>query len=272
MRNLAKLAVISAAGAAGVCLALPALAATSTWEHNGSRVTLEENGTKRTLTFANPSAALEKAGVKSGAVLFDGQVKKDGRVSGYAKIFKAGCDPVDYFVEGTIDGAKGEMVLQGQAPVYSGKDCKIKGYSEDNKDSMLVFRSSGGRTYAGTQPEEQGDGGYDARGERDPRNGEDEDGRRSATARRPAGQPDDGYDDRRNDSARQDDRQYDDRRYDGEDPDARDYARRDYDPRYDRPRNADPYYDDDEEYTNYRYRTYRRTYERPYQPWWRYGR
>ena len=294
MRSLAKLAVISAIGAAGACLALPALAAPSTWDHNGSRVTLDGDGTKRIISYAEPKAGLDKAGVKRGTVLFDGQVKKDGRVSGYAKIFKAGCDPVDYFVEGTIDGAKGEIVLQGQAPVYSGNDCKIKGYSEDSKDSTLVFRGRGGGTYAGNQPSaggqpyEQGDGGYDARGQRDPRNDQGYADRGTQQQQPAYGQRDDAYANRGN--GQDDDQQYDSRQNDSRQDGnggygSRDYADRgrnsDYDPRNDRPRNdgyADQQYDDgqaadgaDEEYRTYRYRTYRRTYQRPYQPSWRDG-
>ncbi len=274
MRSLAKLAVITAAGATGACLASPVIAATSAWEHNGSRVTLEESGEKRTITYADPKAGLKKAGVKRGTVLFDGKVKKDGRVSGYAKIFKVGCDPVDYFVEGTIDHGKGKMVLQGQAPVYSGKDCRIKGYSEDSKDSMLVFRGDGGGAYAGNQPRERDDADGDTPPQRSQRNGQQRDDAYASRRDR----SDDGNDDRQYRADRRyDDRQYEDRQYDG-DADGRDYARRDYDPRYDRPRrDADSeHYDgdagaDDEEYRTYRYRTYRRSYERPYQPWWRYG-
>ncbi len=256
MRGFARLAVITAAGAAGVCLATPVFAASSAWEHDGSRVTLEENGEKRTITFARPKASLRKAGVRNGTVLFDGKVKKDGRVSGYAKIFKVGCEPVDYFVEGTVDSAEGKIVLQGQAPVYSGKDCRIKGYSEDSKDSMLVFRGVGGGTYARNQPSERDSGNEDAIG------------RRIQSDSRNRSQRDNAYDDRRY----RRDGQYDDRQYD-----QGDYADGDGAPADDRQRRSDRQYDDeyfgadDEEYTTYRDRTYRRRYERPYQPWWRYG-
>lgn len=170
MRSVLKLAAISAIGIAGSVFALPGQAANaaSTWDHNGSKVTLEENGTKRRIVYTEPRAALEKAGVKRGTVLFDGETKKGGRVAGYAKIFRVGCDPVDYFVEGSVDPQKGEMVLQGQAPVYSGKDCKITGYSDDDAASTLSFKGLSGprdRDYADRDGGniEQGDGGYSAR-------------------------------------------------------------------------------------------------------------
>ncbi|MEJ2227053.1 MAG: hypothetical protein P8Y67_02225 [Alphaproteobacteria bacterium] len=145
MHRLLTFAVVSAFGVAVAAMSAPAsaLAASeaSTWEHNGSTVALEKNGEKRRIVYVRPRAALKKAGVKSGTVLFSGKTKKSGRVAGYAKIFRKGCDPVDYFVEGKIDPNKGEMVLQGQAPVYSGKNCKITGYSDDNGSSTLTFTS-----------------------------------------------------------------------------------------------------------------------------------
>ena len=114
MRLLLTFSVISALGVAGVAISAPVYAASaaSTWEHNGSTVALEKNGEKRRIVYVRPRAALKKAGVKRGTVLFSGKTKKGGRVAGYAKIFRTGCDPVDYFVEGKLDLNKGKMVLQ----------------------------------------------------------------------------------------------------------------------------------------------------------------
>ena len=66
------------------------------------------------------------------------------RHSGYAKLFHKGCDPIDYFVEGSYDKARGEVVLQGQAPIYSGKGCKITGYTDSGSASKLRFARVGG--------------------------------------------------------------------------------------------------------------------------------
>lgn len=164
MGSLRKLCAFSAVGAACAFLSWPAHANTS-WDHNGSLVVLEENGTKRRLVYAEPRSTLDTAGVRKGTVLFDGEEKADGRLAGYAKLFRVGCDPVDYFVEGSFDKSKGEILLQGQAPIYSGQGCKITGYSDDNTASSLTFRQRGGGAYAsrGDQVQPDASGGYTSR-------------------------------------------------------------------------------------------------------------
>jgi len=162
MGSLRNLCAFSAVGAACAFLSWPAHANTS-WDHNGSLMVLEENGKKRKLVYAEPRSTLDTAGVKRGTVLFDGEEKADGRLAGYAKLFRAGCDPVDYFVEGSFDKSKGEILLQGQAPIYSGAGCKITGYSDDNTASSLSFRQQGGGdAYASRNAPAQPDanGGY----------------------------------------------------------------------------------------------------------------
>lgn len=142
MRGVFMLACFSALSA--VTLAgTPASAATSSyWDHNGSKMALEEDGAKRKITYAEPKQGLDKAGIRPGTVLFEGERKPDGRFAGNAKIFKGGCNPVDYFVEGTLDEAKGEIVLQGQAPVYAQQGCEVAGYSETSAASTLTFASA----------------------------------------------------------------------------------------------------------------------------------
>lgn len=158
MGSLRKLCAFSAVGAACAFLSWPAHANTS-WDHNGSLMVLEENGKKRRLVYAEPRGTLGTAGVTKGTVLFDGEEKADGRLAGYAKLFRAGCDPVDYFVEGSLDKSKGEILLQGQAPIYSGSGCKITGYSDDNTASSLSFRQQGGSAYASREERTQQDAG-----------------------------------------------------------------------------------------------------------------
>jgi hypothetical protein len=169
MRLTVKLAAVSMLGMAGA-LATPALAANgSVWDHNGSQMTLEENGEKRKLVYTEPKEGLDKAGIKKGTVLFNGERKADGRLAGFAKIFKGNCNPIDYFVEGTLNEQKGEIVLQGQAPVYaSGTACEVNGYSDSSPASTLKFSRFGdapeSAVVAETGPAddiEQGDGGQD---------------------------------------------------------------------------------------------------------------
>jgi hypothetical protein len=138
MRTLYKLALISALGWAAPIAPVHA-ANGSIWDHNGSKMTLEEDGEKRKLVYTEPREGLDKAGIKPGTVLFTGERKKDGRIAGFAKIFKGNCNPIDYFVEGTLNEANGEIVLQGQAPVYSGQGCEVSGYSDSSDASTLKF-------------------------------------------------------------------------------------------------------------------------------------
>jgi hypothetical protein len=146
-----KAIALGGALAAFAMLATPARAEVTEWDHNGSMVRLELNDKKVRLVYAQPRDGLGNAGVKSGTVLFDGEVKTDGRYSGYAKLFRKGCEPVDYYVEGSRDNGKGEILLQGQSPVYAGEGCKITGYTDEGSASSLKFTRSGpsGGVYAG---------------------------------------------------------------------------------------------------------------------------
>jgi hypothetical protein len=145
--------VVAVGGAIAVfsLLAAPAYAEITQWDHNGSLVRLEEKEKKVRFVYAQPRDGLGQAGVKQGTVLFDGELKADGRLAGYAKLFRKGCDPVDYFVEGSRDNTKQEILLQGQAPVYAGEGCKITGYTDEGSGSSLKFTRAdpAGGVYAG---------------------------------------------------------------------------------------------------------------------------
>lgn len=232
MRSFSKLAALSAFAALPAFLALPNIAyADSYWDHNGSRMKIEEDGKTRKIVYEQPRSTLADAGVKPGTVLFDGELKSDGRLSGYAKLFRKGCNPIDYYVEGGFDQANGTLLLQGQAPIYSGQGCKITGYSDDNSASSLAFTSTLGST-----------GGSYARG--DDNDGAD-------------GQPDDSR------TARADPYQRDNDPYRSNDSDSRDYRdsdaydERPYQPTY---RDQDDYYDQRPSYA-----------ENPRRPRTRYG-
>lgn len=136
----------------------------SLWDHNGSAMRLEEEGQKRRFVYDQPRNSLGAAGVKNGTVLFDGEEKKDGRLQGYAKLFRKGCEPIDYFVEGAYDKAKGEILLQGQAPIYSGEGCKITGYSDDGSASSLRFSLLDAPNRAVARSEESDPAPYEAPG------------------------------------------------------------------------------------------------------------
>jgi hypothetical protein len=140
MRALGTFLTVGVILAGGSSLAS---AQASQWDHNGSLMRLEVDGKKTRFVYEDPRGALAAAKVKSGTVLFDGKEKKDGRLEGYAKLFRKGCDPVDYYVEGAYDKEKGEILLQGQAPLYSGEGCKITGYTDEGSASSLQFTRTG---------------------------------------------------------------------------------------------------------------------------------
>lgn len=153
-----KVIALGGALAAFSMLATPASAEVTEWDHNGSLVRLELKEKKVRLVYAQPRGILGTAGVKQGTVLFDGEIKSDGRYAGYAKLFRKGCEPVDYFVEGSRDNNKGEILLQGQSPIYAGDGCKITGYTEEGSASSLKFTLAGpaGGAYAGGGDLDQG--------------------------------------------------------------------------------------------------------------------
>lgn len=143
MRALGKFLTVGVILAGSLSLASHVSAQASQWDHNSSLMTLEVDGKKARFVYEDPRGALAAAKVKRGTVLFDGKEKKDGRLEGYAKLFRKGCDPVDYYVEGAYDKAKGEILLQGQAPLYSGEGCKITGYTDEGSASSLQFTRTG---------------------------------------------------------------------------------------------------------------------------------
>jgi hypothetical protein len=251
MRGVVKLAVLSALMSAGAWSVPVHAAGGSIWDHNGSKLTLEENGDKRKLVYKELREGLDKAGIRPGTVLFNGEKKPNGRLAGFAKIFKGTCNPVDYFVEGTFNERKGEIVLQGQAPVYaSGTSCEVTGYSDSSPASTLSFTKIGdapSAVVAGRAPDpqiEQGDGGVMDNGYLPPAPR----GRaaaRSPDAEQPAPPPPSGTAPRRGSNPDAQNRSGAAADTDEDDPDNRDYVRP-RDPRYGRY----PYYaDDDRRYT-----------------------
>lgn len=111
----------------------PATGGTKVWMHNGSVMRLEANGDEREFFYDEPRAGIRKQGVRPGTLLFKGT--RDGSTySGTAYIFKTGCDPEGYEVEGDVSGDDYTVTMVGKAPRLD-KDCEING----TKDDTLVF-------------------------------------------------------------------------------------------------------------------------------------
>ena len=100
-------------------LALPVQAA-SCWNHNGSIMRLEANGTQRWFVYAQPRAGLASAGVYSGTLLFNGE-KLGNSYRGIARVFSPSCpgEPLEYYVEGPVAPSQTQVTLYGQREVYA---------------------------------------------------------------------------------------------------------------------------------------------------------
>ena len=110
------------------------------WSHDGSLMTLVEGeNNSRAIYYHFPRPAMADTGVREGTLLFQGY-ETDGRWFGIAYVFKSGCPPIPYRVEGNLypnDRGGWSVHLRGPAPAeYIG--CDPISYSlTDNSD--LVF-------------------------------------------------------------------------------------------------------------------------------------
>lgn len=138
MSNASKMTVaIAAAASAELLLLVPALAATTNWNHNGSTITWDSDGNRRVARYAVPRPGM-KGLVKSGTVLFEG-FRRGNTLTGMAYVFKSGCKPAGYSVTAEISSER-EFVLKGAAPVFeSGAGCRIERYEPTNRNASLRF-------------------------------------------------------------------------------------------------------------------------------------
>ena len=110
------------------------------WNHDGSLMTLVEGeNNSRAIYYHFPRPAMADIGVTEGTLLFRGY-ETEGRWFGVAYVFKSGCPPIPYRVEGNLhpnDRGGMSVHLRGPAPAeYIG--CDPISYSwTDNSD--LVF-------------------------------------------------------------------------------------------------------------------------------------
>ena len=111
-----------------------------TWLHNGSSVLVDMRAGE--IRYDEPKPGIRKA-VRPGTVLFRGTFARDGRVSGIAYAYKAGCEPAPYAVSGTYplkpSFASGPMVLRGPSPKRDPHSCAVIGYSDTSPNARLVF-------------------------------------------------------------------------------------------------------------------------------------
>jgi hypothetical protein len=103
--------------------------------HNGSQAVWSKDTKGRVeIRYSMPRAGLP---VKDGDLLFEGNVDTGGTYTGTAYLFKAGCAPAPYAVQGKDVG--GDIVLVGQAPLRKSGGCELVGSSAGGRNSRLVF-------------------------------------------------------------------------------------------------------------------------------------
>ena len=114
----------------------PPMAATagpSLWEHNGSTMLLQVDGSSRKFLYEKPRAGMLEVGVKPGTVLFEG-LRDAVSYRGTAYIFTKNCGSFPYLVTGSVSSNQLEVQMTGQAPRISAQ-CQIV----DSKPDLLRF-------------------------------------------------------------------------------------------------------------------------------------
>jgi hypothetical protein len=126
----------------------------SLWNHNGSVMGLNADGTHRQFIYSNPRFGMQQVGVTPGVLLFDGE-RVGWQYQGTAYVFPSShCPAASYPVSGPVSADEQQVIMYGQAPVIDNY-CNLVGYRHDT----LVFTHL--RTLALPQP--QYPYGYDPR-------------------------------------------------------------------------------------------------------------
>ena len=109
--------------------------------HNDSRVWLFPKA--GIIAYGEPKRSIAAA-VKPGDILFKGRIGAR-EISGTAYVFKAGCAPAPYLVNGTgFHGEGDRIVLSGAAPARDRNSCDVGPASATGKNGRLVFEGAGG--------------------------------------------------------------------------------------------------------------------------------
>lgn len=97
----------------------------SYWNHNGSIMYLEAYGSERIFTYDKPTVRMQKAGVTSGTLYFNG-ARRGNTYHGTARVFSKYCAyPIEYPVTGRVV-SETKIVLTGTRKSY-GAGCRPNG-------------------------------------------------------------------------------------------------------------------------------------------------
>jgi hypothetical protein len=117
----------------------PGLSERELLNHNGSMFLVEGENSSRAIYYQVPRPAMEEIGVRRGTMLFQGY-EDNGDWFGTAYVFKWGCPPIPYRVEGFLESnyyGDRYVHLRGAAPFeYIG--CTPISYAWDH-NSELIF-------------------------------------------------------------------------------------------------------------------------------------
>jgi len=93
------------------------------WDHNGSLLKLEVNGTRRRFLFTQPREGLREEGVTEGMVAFDG-IQNGDWLEGTAFVFSRRCGAVGFRVNGKAPADTKIITLRGLRPYVDGQ-CRL---------------------------------------------------------------------------------------------------------------------------------------------------
>ena len=106
------------------------------YSHNGSMMEIDAcTDGQFTISYENPKSSLRKHGVVPGTLLFEGRFWESGginlrKVTGTARLFKKGCAPALYQVDGYLL-ENNVLELSGTAPVRK-NGCRTTSSRQDN--------------------------------------------------------------------------------------------------------------------------------------------
>ncbi len=110
---------------------------TEFYNHNGSQMRAERCGGELSIWYEVPRSGIVRQGVQPGTLFFNGFIANNGSVeliAGTARVFKNGCAPAEFSVEGqyNADGLPGAdpIYLEGQAPVRR-NGCQPNGFRRE---------------------------------------------------------------------------------------------------------------------------------------------
>lgn len=109
----------------------------SKWNHNGSIMRLEVDGTSRRMFYVLPRSAMIEAGWQDGDLLFSGEAQGE-TYSGIARLNSKICGVASYRVHGFISDGGSRITMKGQAPRRDRTTCQVIGYQTDVMEFILI--------------------------------------------------------------------------------------------------------------------------------------